>query len=125
MISRPTLARPEQAPLDVALSVIPSLPRALLARLVERAIECLDEMDGDPDVEDDDPAGQCDEDGINTGVPVVVEHGQSLHGPGCPWSDAGEMDCRTMLRPTYDGEDQTTIVLPAPAGIEPYRFRVS
>jgi hypothetical protein len=97
----------------------------LLARLVERAIECLDDMEPDPDLEDDDPAGQMDEDGINTGVPVVVEHCLSLHGPGCPWSDAGEMDCRGLLRPTYDGEDQSVVILPAPAGIKPYRFHVS
>lgn len=43
--------------LSTALSVIPSLPRPLLCRLVARAIEHLDEMDGDPDLEDDDPAG--------------------------------------------------------------------
>lgn len=39
------------------MPVIPSLPRPLLCRLVARAIEHLDEMDGDPDLEDDDPAG--------------------------------------------------------------------
>jgi hypothetical protein len=39
------------APLDLALSVIPSLPRPVLARLVARAIERLDEIDGDPDAE--------------------------------------------------------------------------
>lgn len=44
-------------PLDVALAVIPSLPRALLARLVERAIEHLDAMAGDCDLEEDDPSG--------------------------------------------------------------------
>lgn len=38
-------------PLATALSVIPSLPRPLLARLVERAIERLDEIDGDSDQE--------------------------------------------------------------------------
>ncbi len=43
-------------PLHIALSVIPSLPRPLLARFVERAIERLDASDGDPDLEDDDPA---------------------------------------------------------------------
>lgn len=39
--------------LPIALAVIPSLPRPLLKRLVSRAIEHLDEMDGDPDLEDD------------------------------------------------------------------------
>lgn len=42
-------------PLDVALNIIPSLPRPLLSRLVARAIERLDEIDGDPDMED----GEC------------------------------------------------------------------
>ncbi len=47
-----------------ALSVIPSLPRPFLSRLVDRAIERLDEIDGDADLEDgrdddeeDDPGG--------------------------------------------------------------------
>ena len=41
-------------PFDIALSVIPSLPRPLLARFVAKAIERLDWLDGDPDFEDDD-----------------------------------------------------------------------
>jgi hypothetical protein len=46
-------------PFDLALSLIPSLPRPLLARFVARAIERLDGTDGDPDFEPDD----WDEDG--------------------------------------------------------------
>lgn len=42
-------------PFDLALSIIPSLPRPLLARFVARAIERMDAMDPDPDLEDDDP----------------------------------------------------------------------
>lgn len=34
------------------LAVIPSLPRAELARLTERMIDRMDELDGDPDLED-------------------------------------------------------------------------
>lgn len=37
---------------DVMLSTIPSLPRAVLARLVETMIDRMDEIDGDPDLED-------------------------------------------------------------------------
>lgn len=37
--------------LALALSTIPSLPRPLLSRIVARAIERLDEIDGDPDLE--------------------------------------------------------------------------
>jgi hypothetical protein len=43
-------------PFDLALSVIPSLPRPLLARYVARAIERLDMEDVDPDLEADDHA---------------------------------------------------------------------
>ena len=41
-------------PLRAMLATIPSLPRPILARLVARMIERLDEQDGDPDLEDDD-----------------------------------------------------------------------
>lgn len=49
--------------LDAMLSAIPSLPRAALARLVQKAIDRMDDIDGDPDLEEDDPAGGdvCDE----------------------------------------------------------------
>ena len=38
-------------PLDVLLSMIPSLPRAALDRLTERMIDRMDEIDGDADIE--------------------------------------------------------------------------
>ncbi len=50
MASRATSA----APLDTLLSAIPSLPRPVLNRLVDRLLEHLDAMDGDPDAEPDD-----------------------------------------------------------------------
>ena len=40
--------------LPIALALIPSLPRPLLKHLVERAIDHLDALDGDSDLEDDD-----------------------------------------------------------------------
>ena len=43
-------------PLEAMLSAIPSLPRPILARLTAHLIERMDELDGDPDLEDDDPA---------------------------------------------------------------------
>lgn len=49
--------RYEPQPLDALLTVLPSMPRPMLARLTARLIERLDEMDSDPDLEDDDPAG--------------------------------------------------------------------
>ena len=48
-------------PLNLLLSTLPSLPRPMLARLVTAAIDQMDELDGDADLEDDDPAGDpCD-----------------------------------------------------------------
>lgn len=44
------------APFEIAINLIPTLPRPMLARFVEKAIERLDAEDGDPDMEDDDPA---------------------------------------------------------------------
>jgi hypothetical protein len=49
-------------PLDVLLSSIPSLPRPMLARLVERAIEHLDAVDGDPDIEPEDDGDRSEDD---------------------------------------------------------------
>lgn len=44
----------EMVPLDVMLSAIPSLPRPILARLTAKMIDRMDELDGDPDLEDGD-----------------------------------------------------------------------
>lgn len=41
-------------PFDNLLSAIPSLPRPILARLTQRLIDRLDEIDPDPDMEDGD-----------------------------------------------------------------------
>jgi len=38
--------------LDILLAAIPALPRAVLARLAAHMIERLDELDGDPDLEE-------------------------------------------------------------------------
>lgn len=44
--------RPDDLPgIWALLSTIPSLPRAELARLTERMIDRMDEIDGDPDLE--------------------------------------------------------------------------
>jgi hypothetical protein len=42
-------------PLYAILGTIPALPRPILRALATRIIERLDEIDGDPDLEDDDP----------------------------------------------------------------------
>ncbi len=59
----------EAASLEVLLSALPSLPRPLLARLTTRLIERLDEIDGNPDDEDDDPGGgNVEDEGENAGA---------------------------------------------------------
>ncbi|MBU7587968.1 MAG: hypothetical protein KAF42_02005 [Sphingopyxis terrae] len=68
-MTRVAIAHPERAPLDVALSAIPSVPRPMLARMTERALSRL----------------------------IVCS----------------------------DGEDEGTIILPAPKGVEPTRWRVT
>lgn len=65
------------------------LDRPALEVLAQAAIDRLDDMDGDPDLEDDDPAGQCDEDGVNCGDGVFYRHGAPHDGPGCPIGDTG------------------------------------
>ncbi len=70
------------APLAVALSVIPSLPRPALAELVTVAIDRLDEIDGDPDEED---ATDLEDEGLSD----FVRDYASQAGPGCVTSDVG------------------------------------
>lgn len=119
-------------PADVALSLIPSLPRPVLERLAQSIIDRLDDMDApSEDQEDDDPCGMMDEDELTTGAGVMAMHGATVDGPGCPIADPGGYlvgegnDPRRLPQPTYDGEDQSVIILPAPKGIEPTRYRVS
>lgn len=85
-------------PADIALSMLPSLPRPVLERLAQSIIDRLDDMDGDPDIEPD-----GDE----------QDHGNA------------EDDWRTPCLPSYDGEDVGEIILPAPNGVEPTRYSVS
>lgn len=113
-------------PADLALSLIPSLPRATLERLAQRIIDHLDDTDATTeDMEDDDPAGMMDEDELTTGPSVFAMHGLAFDGPGCPLSDPGEANGRTRPIICYDGEDQGVIVFPAPSGVKPTRWRVS
>jgi len=74
-------------PLALLAQAIPMLSRNDLEALTERLIDRLDEMTPDPDLEDDDPSGQCDEDGVNCRSANFVVQGRKLDGPGCPISD--------------------------------------
>ena len=71
------------APLDLLLSTIPSLPRPLLARLTERLVERLDELDGDAD---DNNANGDELDGSNA-EDDWWPHSHWNAGPGCPIAD--------------------------------------
>lgn len=74
--------------LNVTLAVVPKLPRPLLSRLVGRAIERLDELDGDCDLEpevteqddepeDDDPGGgNIEDEGENAAAEDEGECGE-------------------------------------------------
>jgi hypothetical protein len=54
------LASPDLA---TVLAALPSLPRPVLARLTARLIDRLDEIDGDPDLEDYEGSHRVDEKG--------------------------------------------------------------
>ena len=68
-------------PIDLALSIIPRLPRPLLARFVALAIERLDTEDGDPDLED---ATDAEDEELS---PWALRYGAP--GGGCLVSDPG------------------------------------
>lgn len=70
-------------PAEIALALIPSLPRPHLERLVQQLIDRMDEADGDTDIEangDELDGGNCEDD---FGAPA-----NWLLGPGCPISDS-------------------------------------
>ena len=84
------------APAPAVLALLDRFNRDELGHAIEVLIALLDVWDGDPDLEDDDPAGMSDEDGINTGTGSYWTHGQHHQGPGCPISGPGGtygLDC--------------------------------
>ena len=60
-------------PLNVALAILPTLPRPYLARLVANAIDLMDELDGDEDLEPE-VTEQDDEPEIDD-EPELDDHG--------------------------------------------------
>lgn len=86
-----TMGRPSGLPLSLLSQAIHRLSRAELEDLAQSLIDHMDAIDGDPDLEDDDPAGQCDEDGANTYASVSILHPRALSVPGCTIAeDAGD-----------------------------------
>jgi hypothetical protein len=80
------LGDPRGLPIDLLLSSIPSLPRPALARLVERAIDHMDQQDGDADLE---PNGDEMDTGNAEDEPFVGPPWGHI-GPGCSIGDPGE-----------------------------------
>lgn len=71
---------------------MPTLTRHELVAFTEHLIDALDAMDPDADLEEDDPAGQTDKDGVDTGQHRPRQfwmHGNSFEGPGCWIADGG------------------------------------
>src|SRR5690606_4094015 len=69
-------------PLDLLLSTLPSLPRAALNRLVERAIDHLDELDGDPDLEAEEDCCEAADDEVRAGVAPAYRWYQQIERVG-------------------------------------------
>jgi len=107
--------QPQPVPtLAALLTVIPSLSRPELGRLVQRMIDRMDEMDGDNDLE---PNG--DELDGSMGEDDFCDHSTYAPGPGCPIADPDlavddgpcddiDQDCEeeSHLHPSY-GADQS------------------
>ena len=55
-----------------------------IAEAIEILIDVLDAIGGNPDEEEDDPSGQCDEDEVNTTFELAASG-----SPGCEISDPG------------------------------------
>lgn len=96
-------------PADIALALIPSLPRQQLERLVQSLIDGMDEADGDTDFEPE----ETDHSGAEDDNWRTVRD-----GPGCPVADPdtgiddAAQDGEADLAPAFDyGEDQTVIPL--------------
>lgn len=94
--------------MDSTRSIRLPADRGGIEAMIESLIELLDTIDGDPDLEEDDPSGVIDEDGINTAFHVLAEV-----GAGCDISDPGEYEA---ARPAIYGIDQSP-------GISPERYQ--
>ena len=83
-------------PMATVSGILSRNDRSKLAAFIEFAIDLLDTLEGDADSEEDDPAGQCDEDGINTAHPIS-------DGPGCSIGDPGEFGARQLRMVESEG----------------------
>lgn len=69
-------------------NLLSTFDRATIASAVEVLVAVLDAMDGDPDLEEDDPSGQCDEDEFNTAL-HMAGFTVGANAAGCPLADGG------------------------------------
>lgn len=77
------IAHPAMGPQPAALiRTLGRFDRQTVEAFISVAIELLDVLDGNSDVEEDDPSGQCDEDEINTNLDCTQDG-----MPGCVISD--------------------------------------
>ena len=75
-------ALPAIPPMPAVARILARFERDQLAGFIAVALDLLDTLDGPEDAEDDDPCGQCDEDGINTDLERAC-----TGSPGCDISD--------------------------------------
>src|SRR5438105_928584 len=79
-------------PLNVALAIVPTLPRPILSRLVARAIERMDELDGDADLEPE--VTEQDDEPEEDDIGEEDDHGGGNvedEGEGAEYEDAGHV----------------------------------
>lgn len=104
------------------LRALAATNRKALERMIAISIDILDAVDPDPDMEDDDPAGQCDEDGCNITPHRNAFNGRMLEGAGCVLSDDDADELYKPLWATQEGRDFANIRR-ANLGLPPIRLR--
>lgn len=87
------------------LRALAATNRPALERFIAISIDILDAIDGDADLEEDDPTGQADEDGINAVFSIHALNRRSLAGAGCVLSDDDFDEVYQPLLATADGRD--------------------
>lgn len=103
-MTSPTLSSIARGVPDVdLLRALAATNRKALERMIAISIDILDALDPDPDLEDDDPAGQCDEDELTTEPPRNVLNRRILDGAGCILSDDDMDEVYQPLLATPDG----------------------
>ncbi len=85
------------------LRALAATNRKALERMITISIDILDALDPDPDLEEDDPHGQVDEDGINSGPPLNLLNRRNLSGAGCIISDDDFDEVYEPLRASSNG----------------------